>query len=419
MIRHIFKIIWNERKSNALILLEFIMVFCVLWFCVDYLHSIAKRYFEPRGFDIEHTYRLNIGYREDDTLTEEELELSDDYNENIEAFVERVKRHPSIEAAGLSRYGIPYTFSYMGTSYAIDTVVSGYARMKYVSDEYFDVFKIKMTRGRPFDWDDPAEIDHIVITPDHKGEFVGYPAEKIDRFYSFTATQEFLAPDLTAVGVTEKIKMDDFEPYENTAFISMKKLDVYYPEISVRVSPEADKDFISNFTHDMRDQLKFRNIYLQSITPFSDIRKQKNQENYNTLNGVFAITGFLVVNIFLGVLGTFWFRTQSRRGTIGLHMALGASRRKVKWLLIGETLILLGIAAAAGTVICLNIGQTDLLQSIGVPAIDRAEYGIGGGQDVINFVLTFVFLASISVLAVWYPARQASATQPAQVLHEE
>ena len=37
MIRHIFKIIWNERKTNAWITLEYVLVFCVLWFCVDYL----------------------------------------------------------------------------------------------------------------------------------------------------------------------------------------------------------------------------------------------------------------------------------------------------------------------------------------------------------------------------------------------
>ncbi|MFQ8805272.1 MAG: hypothetical protein ACLR8Y_09500 [Alistipes indistinctus] len=40
-------------------------------------------------------------------------------------------------------------------------------------------------------------------------------------------------------------------------------------------------------------------------------------------------------------------------------------------------------------------------------------------QDVINFAVTFVFVALISIVAVWYPARQAVKVQPAETLHEE
>ena len=60
MIRHIFKIIWNERKTNAWITLEYVLVFCVLWFCVDYLSYMGKCYFERSGFDIENTYEINM-----------------------------------------------------------------------------------------------------------------------------------------------------------------------------------------------------------------------------------------------------------------------------------------------------------------------------------------------------------------------
>lgn len=60
MIRHIFKIIWNERKTNAWIVLEYILVFCVLWFCVDYLYYMGKCYWEPVGFDTKNTYLIEM-----------------------------------------------------------------------------------------------------------------------------------------------------------------------------------------------------------------------------------------------------------------------------------------------------------------------------------------------------------------------
>ena len=33
---------------------------------------------------------------------------------------------------------------------------------------------------------------------------------------------------------------------------------------------------------------------------------------------------FMLVNVFFGIIGTFWLRAQNRRGEIGLRMALGA-----------------------------------------------------------------------------------------------
>jgi putative ABC transport system permease protein len=41
--------------------------------------------------------------------------------------------------------------------------------------------------------------------------------------------------------------------------------------------------------------------------------------------GVYLVGGaFLLLNIFLGILGTFWFRTQQRKGEIALFKALAA-----------------------------------------------------------------------------------------------
>jgi putative ABC transport system permease protein len=429
MIRHIFKLLWNERKTNVLIVLEFVLIFCILWFCCDYLWFIGNRYFEPRGFDIEHTYQLSMGTKPGSALTEEQIELSKDEHAGVLMLIERVKRYPGIEAVGLSNAGMPYSQSYINYSYSVDTTAQhrGGARLKYVSSDYFDVFKIDLTRGKRFDWSDPGQVDQVIVVPDYKNEFVNYPVDRLHAFHSsgLLRQDKQAVPDLTVIGATPKIKMEDFEPYGNAVFQSIQKnkgdyfQEVTFQEVTVRVAPEADRDFPERFTREMRDQLNIGSKYLQAVIPLSQIRKERNQEDYNTLNGVFSVTGFLVVNIFLGVLGTFWLRTQSRRAEIGLRMALGASRRKVQGLLVGETIGLLAVAALVGTIVCLNIGQTDLLSAIGVPAIDREKYGIGAEQDAINFALTFAFLAAVSVLAVWYPARQAAKTQPAEVLHEE
>ena len=121
------------------------------------------------------------------------------------------------------------------------------------------------------------------------------------------------------------------------------------------------------------------------------------------LNGIYAITTFLILNIFLGIIGTFWYRTQTRRSEVGLRLALRATRQGVKQMIFGETLLILFIASVVGVNICLNINQTELLELLDIPISNRMEAGIGMEQEFINYVLTFGLLATISLIAVWYP----------------
>jgi putative ABC transport system permease protein len=208
MIRHIFKLIWNERKTNMLIVMEFILVFCILWFCCAYLWFTVRRYFEPRGFDIEHTYCLHMGIRPDNALTEEQREQSRDELGNVMKLIERVECYPGIEAVSISNSAMPYSQSYSGASYAVDTIIlkRGNVQIKAVSPAYFDMFRIKLEKGRVFDWPDPGNDNAVIITPDNKGEFMKVPADRVERFYSYMAIANKLAPDITAVGVTTKIK---------------------------------------------------------------------------------------------------------------------------------------------------------------------------------------------------------------------
>ena len=94
MIRHILKIIWNERRSNLWILLEYTLVFSVLWFCCDYCSAILRTYKSDPGIDIRDTYRIEMGYRIIKNTDEPEPEY--DRFALTMTFLERVKRHPDV-----------------------------------------------------------------------------------------------------------------------------------------------------------------------------------------------------------------------------------------------------------------------------------------------------------------------------------
>ncbi len=194
-----------------------------------------------------------------------------------------------------------------------------------------------------------------------------------------------------------------------------------YSQICVRVKAEADKNFIERFTKDMQNQIAVDPYFLSSVTSIDDIRKDyiKWTGYDSNFKSIFSISAFLLINIFLAVVGTFWFRTQTRRSEIGLRIALGSSRVNVQTIFIIETILLIFFASIIATIISVNVALADVLKDIGIPVVERGEDEIRLGQYLINYCITFFILVTISIIAVWYPSRKASNIQPAEALKDE
>ena len=88
---------------------------------------------------------------------------------------------------------------------------------------------------------------------------------------------------------------------------------VRYVQVSLRVSPNADNDFVDALMADADRLYRVGNIFLQRASSFSDLRYISELEDVNEVKTQLCILFFLMLNIFLGVIGTFWFRTQHRR----------------------------------------------------------------------------------------------------------
>jgi putative ABC transport system permease protein len=123
------------------------------------------------------------------------------------------------------------------------------------------------------------------------------------------------------------------------------------------------------------------------------------------------VTGFGVLAVIMAAIGMYGLVSYSvtqRTREIGIRMALGAERRDVFAMVIGQgaKLALMGIA-------------------IGLPAAYFATrllasqlYGVGAG-DPSTFAAVAVLLLSIALLACYIPARRATQVQPTEALRHE
>lgn len=413
MIKHILTIIWNEKKMNSWIVIELTLIFAILWFCSDYFLIMAKKYAEPKGFDISHTYDVKL-----DTLPYGKGMQMEGMtkNEIFSLILKRIKSNTAVENVCVSVSAIPYTGSFMSMGYKVDSMANQSIWTKRVTSEFFDVFRIQLQKNKEFTQTKGMVKNGILLGKDKDGMFLNMPIEKID---SISNNEKY-----KILGFVNPVKRSEYNDCSPIVYELMKPEEMGdYKDISIRVKSEADSpDFADKFVKEMREQLNLSPYFLVNVTSFD-----KSRENYmgwmgfsNGLKSTFSVTSFLLINIFLGIIGTFWLRTQSRRGEIALRMALGSSKKRVRYIYILEAIALLFIASILGTILSVNVLATGVLDNIGLPMLESDSLkDLSAIQLLADYLITFGILALITVLAVWYPSQRASKVRPAVVLREE
>ncbi|MDE7452311.1 MAG: hypothetical protein K2M52_03155, partial [Paramuribaculum sp.] len=80
-------------------------------------------------------------------------------------------------------------------------------------------------------------------------------------------------------------------------------------EITVKVDPSKEKEFAEWINEKIGNYLSVGNVYVNDLIPLEAIRTLNQQDIMSSVNNRVAIVVFLMVSIFLGLLGAFWFRT--------------------------------------------------------------------------------------------------------------
>ena len=121
---------------------------------------------------------------------------------------------------------------------------------------------------------------------------------------------------------------------------------------------------------------------------------------------------FLLVNIFLGLLGTFWFRTQQRKSEIALHKAHGATNQMVFTRLLSEGWLLLLIITPLALIIDFNLAYAEL---------NAWRNGTTLEVDRLLFcaLISFLLIGLMITIGVSIPVRKAMNINPAEALHNE
>ncbi|WP_298734546.1 FtsX-like permease family protein [uncultured Chitinophaga sp.] len=391
MFRHLFKLMWNKKKQNFLLMTEmfvsFLVVFAVMTISVYYYGNYRK----PVGMDYENVWVVNYSNP-----------LKTDNKDSIwlfyEALQRTVKALPQVREVSFTTSNVPFASATIMNGVGHKGRMISNINWYNVDDNYQRVLDLKLLEGRWFNKQDAvAPVKPVVINATLREELFGNePA---------TGRQYGDDKQSRVIGVVQDVKMKgDYTVagravYNRTDTASLGGME----KMLVRVTPDANLAFEGRLYKTISTALKTANVEIEHLT---DKRGSMNNMSLMPMIILSIVAGFLIINVALGLFGVLWYNINKRRAEIGLRRAVGATGRSVSLQLITEALILSTFSVIAGVFFAV---QFPLLNVFDLPAM----------VYVAAIVLSVLFIYLLVLICAFYPGRQAAAVYPAVALHED
>jgi len=331
------------------------------------------------------------------------------------AALEAVRRVPGVESAAFTsqlplsgdRDGYGVTFSEPPENTTSDG--SGNAFRYAVTPDYFRVMGIPLRRGRLLaESDRPGTAEAVVVSEAFARRYFGTrePLGQLVRFGPEIG--QAAHPWDVIVGVVGDVKQSS---------LALGSADAFYVTSGQWAWSDAARSLVVRTTGDAaalapsveraiwsadHDQAITRVATMDAIVAASEAQRRFALVVFE----VFALAALLLAAA--GVYGVLSGRVVERTREIGVRAALGASRRGILAMVLGQGLALTVIGIAAGVVGALAATRALTSLLFGVTRLDPLTY-----------VGVAVLLAAVSVLACWFPARRAASIDPMTALRAE
>jgi len=430
MWKSIYKQLWNRRRSNLWIALELLLVFCLVWYIVDYFFVLGYNYSLPSHRDTNHTWQVKVGkYSPQSPAYKVEVEEPEIIEANYARIIQTIRSYPSVEEIAVSLYGsFPGNVSYNGNGlWHPDDSTLFLQSQNQVFDlqtNYFGVFGQTANSGntsisvQDFDF---STNDQIVISRSVEEKL--YPGTsaigKEVKYYGGSKA--------VIVGVVDNVKRYNYLRPQYTIYRTerLTHSNIQYATISIRSKASVpDKIFLEGFLNEMGRSLKIGNFYLKEVVSYNSIMKNA-ERSYGMDNKIKTRVSLLVIfflNILLCIMGTFWYRISIRHDEIGIRMALGSDRTHIRKTLIGEGIALLLIVTPLALLLEYQFVYLNLIETVGREDNMNVQSFLPDRTFLRFFITnvgTWILMASTMMIAIWIPAYKATTLKPAEALHYE
>jgi predicted permease len=273
-----------------------------------------------------------------------------------------------------------------------------------VSPGYFSAAGIPALSGRDFNLHDDANSQYVAIVNQAfvDQNWPGSADRAIGKRLHFLQTTW----DVQVVGVVKTVKFQTLgEPPTAVVYMPLKQHYSGGTVLFVRTTgdPHAAISSVRETIQSLDRAMPLLNV--RTVAETLDASLVPSRVGAELL-GAFGLLALLLAAI--GTYGVMSYSVSQRTQEIGIRMALGAQRRDVLRLILGNgmAMILGGIALGLVFSLLLTRGMNSLLYGIGI-------------FDAVSFFSTAALLLLVALVACWLPARRAMRVDPIIALRYE
>jgi putative ABC transport system permease protein len=277
--------------------------------------------------------------------------------------------------------------------------------VRWVEPGYFDVMRLPIVRGRGLEATDDAEAPPVAVVSRSMADRFWPGQDPIGRRFRIF-TKERTNPWLTVVGVSGDVIHQWLMRRNAPTFYAALRQQTR-PRLVFAVRTSGDPESLAPA---MRRAL----AAVDPDLPADDVASMRRAIARSTIGiqyvaGIMAAFGVVALVLAVsGVYGVLSYRVSLRRVEIGVRMALGATRRDVLSLTLGQALRLSALGLGAGVALALATGR----------ALSSALHGAIEAEAGLLLGVT-VALAAAAAVAAWVPSLRALRVDPATALRAE
>ena len=426
MIRHLFTLVWNRKRSNLLIAVEVLLSFIVLSAVTTFAVFYADNYRKPLGFDVDRIWVISAEAHASAGSTSMTVESdgSDKAAAATQADRERIDRRAMMAQLLLALRDLPEVESvaaaavtpYGGNTWTSDIEIGGRHHrfgMSAGTDDFARTMGLEMLRGRWFTREDdgsawrPVVVNERVarelfpakdpvgqfIVEDRQGHAAANPADRmriVGVIREYRKDGEYAAPENF---VFDRVRLDD-----TRADVADAR------DIVIRVRPGTTAAFEERAVAVLRNAAPEWTFQAEAL---SQSRDTALQYWLAPLTAAAVVSLFLLVMVAMGLSGVLWLHVTQRTREVGLRRAKGATAVDIRRQLVGEVVVLTAIATTVGLAILVQFPILEVFS-----AVSPFVYGV-------SLAISLVCIYALTMACAWTPARMASVIQPADALRYE